>query len=88
MITNDDKKTNTLKDLLFFYILYIIISVVFYMLASIGAGRPHYFYSSFTLGFIPFIYFIENITYVKPKYINYFCLYAILNIIAIVIYNY
>lgn len=88
MITNDDKKTNTLKDLLFFYILYIIISVVFYMLASIGAGRPHYFYSSFTLGFIPFIYFIENITYTKSKYINYFCLYAILNIIAIVIYNY
>ena len=89
MITDNDKKTNVLKDLLFFYIVYILSTIVFYMLGGIaGGGRPHYFYSSFTLGFIPFIYFIENIAYIKPKYINYFCLYAILNIIAIVIYNY
>ena len=89
MFTDDDKKTNTLKDLLLFYIVYILSTIVFYMVGGIaGGGRPHYFYSSFTLGFIPFIYFIENITYTKSKYINYFCLYAILNIIAIVIYNY
>ncbi|MEI0530021.1 hypothetical protein R4I97_00520 [Brachyspira pilosicoli] len=89
MITNDIKETNALKDLLFFYIVYILSTIVFYMIGGIaGGGRPHYFYSSFTLGFIPFIYFIENITYTKPKYVNYFCLYAILNIIAIVIYNY
>ncbi|OEJ14260.1 hypothetical protein BFL38_05675 [Brachyspira hampsonii] len=87
MLTDNDKKTNTLKDLLFFYILYIITSIVFYMLANIGSGRPHYFYSSFTLGFVPIIYFIENIKYTKNKYINYICLYALLNIIAIFIYR-
>ncbi|PTY40127.1 glycosyltransferase family 39 protein [Brachyspira hampsonii] len=87
MLTDDDKKTNTLKDLLLFYIVYVITSIVFYMLANIGAGRPHYFYSSFTLGFIPIIYFIENIKYTKNKYINYICLYALLNIIAIFIYR-
>ncbi|WP_020003578.1 hypothetical protein [Brachyspira innocens] len=87
MITDNNTKTNTLKDLLLFYIVYIITSIVFFMLANIGAGRPHYFYSSFTLGFIPIIYFIENIKYTKPKYINYICIYALLNMIAIVIYR-
>ena len=87
MLTDDDKKTNTLKELLFFYILYIIISIVFYMLANIGAGRPHYFYSSFTLGFVPIIYFVENMNYIKSKYINYIFLYALLNLIAIFIYR-
>ena len=87
MLTDDNKKTNALKDLLFFYILYVITSIVFYMLANIGAGRPHYFYSSFTLGFVPVIYFIENIKYTKNKYINYICLYALLNIIAIFVYK-
>ncbi|WP_157154729.1 hypothetical protein [Brachyspira murdochii] len=87
MITDDNIKTNTLKDLLLFYIVYIITSIVFFMLANIGAGRPHYFYSSFTLGFIPIIYFIENINYTKPKYINYICIYAFLNMIAIMIYR-
>lgn len=89
MITNNTKETNALKDLLLFYVVYILSTIVFYMIGGIaGGGRPHYFYSSFTLGFVPFIYFIENITYTKPKYINYFYLYTILNIIAIVIYNY
>ncbi|WP_300370068.1 hypothetical protein [Brachyspira sp.] len=87
MITDDDKKTNTLKDLLFFYIVYIVATVVFYMLGGIGGGRPHYFYSSFTLAFIPIIYFIENIRYTKNKYINYICLYTFLNLISIVIYK-
>lgn len=87
MLTDNDKKTNVLKDLLFFYITYIITSIVFYMLANIGAGRPHYFYSSFTLGFVPIIYFIENIKYTKPKYINYILLYTFMNMIAIIIYR-
>ncbi|MEI0495199.1 hypothetical protein R4J09_07245 [Brachyspira intermedia] len=88
MLTDDDKKTNALKDLLFFYIVYIISSIVFYMIAGIaGGGRPHYFYSSFTLGFVPIIYFIENINYIKSKYINYIVLYAFFNIIAIAIYK-
>ena len=57
----------------------MISSIVFYMIAGIaGGGRPHYFYSSFTLGFVPIIYFIENINYIKSKYINYIVLYAFL----------
>ncbi|AEM22588.1 hypothetical protein Bint_1972 [Brachyspira intermedia PWS/A] len=88
MVTDNDKKTNALKDLLFFYIVYIISTIVFYMVGGIaGGGRPHYFYSSFTLGFVPIIYFIENINYIKSKYINYICLYALLNMIAIFIYR-
>lgn len=85
MITENERETNTLKDLLLFYIVYIISSIVFYMIANIGAGRPHYFYSAFTLGFVPIIYFIENIKLTKPKYLNYICIYALLNMIAIFI---
>ena len=87
MITDDYIKTNTLKDLLYFYIIYVATSIVFYMLANIGSGRPHYFYSSFTLGFVPIIYFIENLKYVKPKHIDYIYLYALLNMAAIIIYQ-
>lgn len=83
MITENERETNALKDLMLFYLVYIIASIVFYMLANIGAGRPHYFYSSFTLGFVPVIYFIENIKSAKPKYLNYIFIYAFLNIIAI-----
>ena len=83
MITEKERETNALKDLMLFYLVYIIASIVFYMLANIGAGRPHYFYSSFTLGFVPVIYFIENIKSAKPKYLNYIFIYAFLNIIAI-----
>ena len=83
MITENEIETNALKDLMLFYLVYIIASIVFYMLANIGAGRPHYFYSSFTLGFAPVIYFIENIKSTKPKYLNYIFIYAFLNIIAI-----
>ena len=83
MTTENERETNALKDLMIFYLVYIIASIVFYMLANIGAGRPHYFYSSFTLGFIPIIYFIENIKSTKPKYLNYIFLYAFLNMIAI-----
>lgn len=85
MITENERETNALKDLMLFYLVYIIASIVFYMLANIGAGRPHYFYSSFTLGFVPVIYFIENIKSAKPKYLNYIFIYAFLNIIAIFI---
>lgn len=85
MITENERETNTLKDLLLFYLVYIISSIVFYMIANIGAGRPHYFYSAFTLGFVPIIYFIENIKLTKPKYLNYICIYALLNMIAIFI---
>ncbi|WP_297277445.1 hypothetical protein [uncultured Brachyspira sp.] len=88
MITENTKETDALRDLLFFYIVYIISTIVFYMAGGIaGGGRPHYFYSSFTLGFVPFIYFIENIKYTKPKYINYILLYTFLNMIAIIIYR-
>lgn len=88
MITDDDKKTNTLKDLLFFYIVYIVSTIVFYMIGGIaGGGRPHYFYSSFTLGFVPIIYFIENIKYIKSKYIDYVFLYAFLNMITAFIFR-
>ena len=88
MITDNDKKTNALKDLLFFYIVYIVSTIVFYMIGGIaGGGRPHYFYSSFTLGFVPIIYFIENMNYIKSKYINYILVYALLNIIAIFVYK-
>ena len=88
MITDSDKKTNALKDLLFFYIVYIISTVVFYMLGGIaGGGRPHYFYSSFTLGFVPIIYFIENINYIKSKYIDYVFLYVFLNMITTFIFR-
>lgn len=83
MITENERETNALKDLALFYLVYIIVSIVCYMLANIGAGRPHYFYSSFTLGFVPVIYFIENIKSTKPKYLNYIFLYAFLNMIAI-----
>ena len=83
MITENERETNALKDLMLFYLVYIIASIVFYMLANIGAGRPHYFYSSFTLGFVPVIYFIENIKSAKPEYLNYIFIYAFLNIIAI-----
>lgn len=83
MITENERETNALKDLMLFYLVYIIASIVFYMLANIGAGRPHYFYSSFTLSFVPVIYFIENIKSAKPKYLNYIFIYAFLNIIAI-----
>lgn len=85
MITENERETNALKDLMLFYLVYIIASIVFYMLANIGAGRPHYFYSSFTLGFVPVIYFIENIKSAKPKYLNYIFIYAFLNMIAIFI---
>lgn len=88
MITENSRETEVLRDLLFFYIVYIISTIVFYMLGGIaGGGRPHYFYSSFTLGFVPLIYFIENIRYTKTKYINYIFLYTFLNMIAIIIYN-
>ena len=88
MITDDDKKTNALKDLLFFYIVYIVSTIVFYMIGGIaGGGRPHYFYSSFTLGFVPIIYFIENIKYIKSKYIDYVFLYAFLNMITAFIFR-
>ena len=88
MVTDNDKKTNALKDLLFFYIVYIVSTIVFYMVGGIaGGGRPHYFYSSFTLSFIPIMYFIENMNYIKSKYINYILLYALLNMIAIFIYR-
>ncbi|WP_300754671.1 hypothetical protein [uncultured Brachyspira sp.] len=88
MLTDNDRKTNSLKELLFFYMVYIISTIAFYMICGIaGGGRPHYFYSSFTLGFVPIIYFIENIRYTKPKYINYICIYALLNMIAIIIYR-
>ena len=40
-------------------------------------------YSSFALGFVLIIYFIENIKSVKPKYLNYIFIYAFLNMIAI-----
>ena len=83
MTTENERETNALKDLIIFYLVYIIASIVFYMLANIGAGRPHYFYSSFTLGFVPIIYFIENIKFTKPKYLNYIFLYSFLNMIAI-----
>ena len=83
MTTENERETNTLKDLMLFYIVYIIASIIFYMLANIGARRPHYFYSSFTLGFVPIIYFIENIKSNKPKYLNYIFIYAFLNMIAI-----
>ena len=87
-MTDNDKKTNALKDLLFFYIVYIVSTIVFYMVGGIaGGGRPHYFYSSFTLSFIPIMYFIENMNYIKSKYINYILLYALLNMIAIFIYR-
>ena len=85
MITENERETNALKDLMLFYLVYIIASIVFYMLANIGAGRPLYFYSSFTLGFVPVIYFIENIKSAKPKYLNYIFIYAFLNMIAIFI---
>lgn len=85
MITKNARETNALKDLTMFYLVYIIVSIVCYMLANIGAGRPHYFYSAFTLGFVPVIYFIENIKSTKLKYLNYIFLYAFLNMIAIFI---
>ncbi len=88
IITNDDKKTSVFYDLLFFYLLYIITSIVFFMLANIGSGRPHYFYSSFTLAFIPFIYFLE---YLNMKNMNRVLLlisiYSFFNIFSIFLFR-
>ena len=43
MITNNTKETNALKDLLLFYVVYILSTIVFYMIGGIaGGGRPHF----------------------------------------------
>ncbi|PTY40588.1 hypothetical protein [Brachyspira hampsonii] len=80
------KKLNNDDDLVFkesalLYFIYIIATIVLFMLLNLGSARPRYFYNIFPLTFIPIIYFIKKIEY--KKIFNFILIFAVMNLFAV-----
>ena len=84
-----DLFTKQIKDKLLFkesaliYFIYVIATIVIFIILNLGAGRPRYFYNIYPLTFIPIIYLLKK---VENKKIFYFLVaFSVVNLFAIYI---
>ncbi|WP_083249418.1 hypothetical protein [Brachyspira hampsonii] len=80
------KKLNDSNDLIFkesaiIYFVYIIATIIIFMILNLGSGRPRYFYNIYPFTFIPIIYFLKKIE--NKKLFNFAVVFAIMNLFAV-----
>ena len=88
LVTENEENTNMIKELLFFYLLFFIVSITVYMLLNLGSARGRYFYSAYTLSYIPIIYIIEYFKTKNTKVIKLIMIYCFIYTIASPLYLY
>lgn len=81
-----------LKDKLIFresaaiYFIYIVATIIIFMVLNLGAARPRYFYNIYPLTYIPIIYLITKIE--NKKYFYLIVIFSVLNLFAVYIQVY
>ncbi len=86
LYTNNEENTNMIRELLFFYLLYIVVTMVAYMFFNLGSARGRYFYNVYTLTYIPLIYLIEYLKSKNTKVLRFIIIYCFFNVIALFAY--
>ncbi|CCY75245.1 hypothetical protein EPJ64_01280 [Brachyspira aalborgi] len=79
----EDKENLIFKETALIYLLYIILTVIIFMIINLGAARARYFLNIFPLTFIPIIYLIKKSK--NKKLYKLFLIYAFLNPLAVYI---
>lgn len=77
----EDKNNLIFKETALIYFLYIIVTVIVFMIFNLGAARSRYFFNIFPLTFIPIVYFINKIQ--NKKIFNVFLIFVLLNPLAV-----
>lgn len=82
------ENASMLKELLFFMLIYFITTFVMFNIFGIGSGRSHYFYSAYTLSFVPIIYLIQYLQAKKNKLLKYIFIFVFINAFILFIVSY
>lgn len=79
----EEEENLIFKETALIYILYIVLTIIIFMILNLGAARARYFYNIFPLTFIPFIYLIKK--FKNKKLYKLLLIYAFLNPLAVYI---
>lgn len=77
------KNDKLLKELLFFYFLYIPIAIICPMVLKGKGGGYVYHFSMFAMSFFTILLFANYLYYKKPKLFNYFIIFMFIHIFAV-----
>ena len=77
------KNDNLIKELLFFYFLYIPVAIVCPILLKGKGGGYVYHFSMFAMSFFTILLFVNYLFYKKPKLFNYFIIFLFIHIFAV-----
>ena len=77
------KNYNLIKELLFFYFLYIPVAIVCPMILKGKGGGYVYHFSMFAMSFFTILLFVNYLFYKKTKLFNYFIIFLFIHIFAI-----
>lgn len=77
------KNDNLIKELLFFYFLYIPVTVACPMLLKGKGGGYVYHFSMFAMSFFTILLFVNYLFYKRPKLFNYFIIFLFIHIFAV-----
>lgn len=77
------KNDNLIKELLFFYFLYIPVAVACPILLKGKGGGYVYHFSMFAMSFFTILLFVNYLFYKRPKLFNYFIIFLFIHIFAV-----
>lgn len=77
------KNYNIIKELLFFYFLYIPVAIVCPMILKGKGGGYVYHFSMFAMSFFTILLFVNYLFYKKTKLLNYFIIFLFIHIFAV-----
>ncbi len=82
-LLSNDKNKNMLKEMLYFFMLYFVVTLVSYNIFGLGSGRVEHFYNAYALSFVPIIYFVEYLKLYRSRLLKYIMIFVFINMFAL-----